>query len=486
VLPAAFQQAPAEAEAAASISDFRRERDAAGRTADRARQSGATLLLARAEEQQGEALRALGSFSEALALWKDAETRYTAIGDRSAVARLLIDQGRVRRQQGDPAGAEASDSEAVSISQQTGDEANLGRALTALAQVRMFYVSSAEGNRLCKQALAIFRRTGNKQEEAYTLSIMADILSSTDRSQAIRLYQQSLELSREVNDRSRTAGRLMDLGIQATVQGDLDSADKYLQQSLALYSQIGERNREALQMNLLALVRTWEGRLNEADHLSNQAVAALTSVRDAGLLAQSRQTLGTVQMEEGRLADAESTLKHAVEEWRNAHDPGGVAIASGQLAEVLLQEGKVTPCKAALSEYDAVRRSEPKGRPFVGEHVTDRNILVARMDAAEGKLQRARSEAMAALNQAVKWDQGSMLMKARLALGEIELQSANPLSGRRDLEALTRDADNKGFGLISRDARRALANASEPSHVNQLKSAGGSIQGGLMASATGP
>ena len=86
----------AEAEAAASISDFRRERDAAGRTADRARQSGATLLLARAEEQQGEALRALGSFSEALALWKDAETRYTAIGDRSAVARLLIDQGRVR------------------------------------------------------------------------------------------------------------------------------------------------------------------------------------------------------------------------------------------------------------------------------------------------------------------------------------------------------------------------------------------------------
>jgi hypothetical protein len=191
-------------------------------------------------------------------------------------------------------------------------------------------------------------------------------------------------------------------------------------------------------------------------------------------------------MEEGRLADAESTLKHAVEEWRNAHDPGGVAIASGQLAEVLLQEGKVTPCKAALSEYDAVRRSEPKGRPFVGEHVTDRNILVARMDAAEGKLQRARSEAMAALNQAVKWDQGSMLMKARLALGEIELQSANPLSGRRDLEALTRDADNKGFGLISRDARRALANASEPSHVNQLGSAGGSIQGGLMASATGP
>ncbi len=459
-----------EAEAAASVSDFRQERDAAGRAADRARQSSATQLLARAEEEQGEALRAMGSLSEAQALWKDAEARYTAIGDRSAVARLLIDKGRVQWQQGDPAAAEASYNGAVSISQQTGDEGNLGRALTALAQVRMYYVSWAEGNRLCKQALAIFRKTGNKQEEAYTLSIMADILSPSNHAQAIKLYQLSLDLSREVNDRSRTAGRLMDLGIQAMVQGHLDSANEHLLQSLALYSQIGERNRQALQMELLADVRVWQGRLEEADSLSNQAIAILTSVGDAGLLEQSRENLGIVQMEEGRLEDAEATLKLAIEESRNGHNPGGVAIASGQLAEVLLREGKLTAGEAALNEYEAVFQKQPKGRPFVGEHVTERTIVMALIDAAEGKLLQAQNQAIMAVDQAMKADQGSMMMKARLVLGEIELQSADQLSGRRDLEILEADADSKGFGLISREARRLLAHASGRSHANHSES----------------
>lgn len=447
-----------EAEAADCISDFRREKDAAARAAERARQSSATQLLARAEEREGEALRALGDFPGALALWKDAETRYVDIGDRSAVARVLIDQGRVHWQQGDPQAADASYSRSASISKEIGDEASLGRALSALAQVRMYYVSSAEGNRLCKQALAIFRTIGNKQEEAYTLSIMADI-SFVDHKLAIKLYQQSLELSREVNDRSRIAGRLQDLGIQATVEGDLPSADHYLQQSLAIYHEIGERNREALQMNLLSIVRTWQGRLDEAGKLSNQAVATLASVGEIVQLAQSRQNLGRVQMLEGHFADAEATLNLALHEHQDAHNPGGVAITSGQLAELFLLEGKLAESKAALKQYDEVSQIGPKGQPVVGEHVTERAIVAARIDAADGKVQRARSQAALAVNEALKADQGSMLMKARLALGEIELESGNKASGRRDLEILAADSDKNGFGLISSEARRMLAPA---------------------------
>ncbi len=462
----------AEAEAASSISDFRRQRDAAMRAADRARSSQATQLVARAEEEQGEALRALGNLSEAMTLWRDAETRYTAIGDRSAVARLLIDQGHVHWEQGDPRGAEASYSSAVSISEQIGDETNHGRALAALAQVRMYYVGLAEGEKLCNQALAIFRRIGNKQEEAYTLSVLADILF-THHAQAIRLYQQSLELSREVNDRSRIAGRLMDLGIEATVQGKLNLAENDLQQSLALFRQTGEKNREGLQLNLLAIVRTWQGRLDEADSLSTQAIAILTSVGESIPLAQSRQTLGVVQMGKGRLADAETTLKQAIEGHRDANNPGGVAIASGQLAEVLLKEGKLAESREALRAYDEWFRKTPQQQPIFGEHVTQRAIVAALLDAADGKLERAQNEALTAVNLASTADQGSMLMKARLALGEIELQGDDQAAGRRDLESLAVKAENMGFGLINRDAQRALlahdqenAHSSNPTGVS--------------------
>jgi DNA-binding winged helix-turn-helix (wHTH) protein/tetratricopeptide (TPR) repeat protein len=449
----------AEAEAASAMSDFRRQRESAARAADLARASQATELVARAEEEQGEALRALGNLAEARTLLADAQTRYTAIGDRSAVARLLIDQGHVRWEQGDPQGAESSYSDAVSMSEQIGDEANHGRALSALAQVWMYYVGLPEGEKLCNQALAIFRRTGNKQEEAHTLSVMADILF-THHAQAISLYQQSLDLSREVNDRSGVAGRLMDLGIEATVQGNLNLADNYLQQSLALFRQTGEKNREGLQLNLLAIVRTWQGRLDEAESLSTQAVAILTSVGEPVPLAQSRQTLGIVQMERGRLTDAETTLKLAIEEHRNADNPGGVAITSGQLAEVLLKEGRLAESRVALQTYDKWFESNSKKQPIFGEHVTQRAIVAALLDADGGKLDQARNEALKAVNQALATDQGSMLMKARLALGEIEFEGTDKVSGRRDLESLVTNAESKGFDLISHEAERAMADRS--------------------------
>ncbi len=449
----------ADAEAASSISDFRREREAAARAADMAGRSHATQLVARAEEQEGEALRSLGNFDEALALWKDAESRYTAVEDRSAVARLLIDEGRVHWQQGDPDGASASYSGAVSISQQTGDRATLGRALSALAQVRMYYVSSAEGNRLCKQALAIFRDTGNKQEEAYALSIMADIASLTDHKEAIRLYQQSLALSREVDDRSRIAGRLMDLGIQATVEGHLELADMDLTQSLALYRQIGERNRAALQLHRLAIVRIWQGHLDKAEELSNQAIAILGSIGETVPLAQTREDLGVAQMEEGRLSDAEATLNRAIQEHRAAHNPGGIALASEQLAEVLLRQGKVSAAKAALGEYDSVFTKAARPDLRTGEDFTKRTILAALVDTAEGSEQHARIDALTAVHLASQLDQESMLMKARLVFGEIEWQSGNETAGRFNLEAVARDADQQGFGLISREAQSLLGHA---------------------------
>lgn len=445
----------AEAEIAGYISDFHRQKDAADRAVEKARASHATQLLARAEEEEGEALRRLGDFPEALALWKDAQTRYTAIGDQSGVARLLIDQGRVLWQQGNPEGAKTSYRKAVSLSHQTGDEASLGRALTALAQYSMYYVGPAEGNRLCRQAQEIFEKTGNKQEEAYTLSLMADILSTTHRQQAVLLYERSLQLSREVNDRSRIAGRLMDLGIQATVEGNLAVADQDLQQSLAIYRQIGERNREALQLNGLSIVRTWQGRLDEANNLSNRAVSMLDSIGDAVPTAQSRQVLARVQLEQGQLPEAEATLRQTIQEYRDAHNPGGIALASLELAEVFLRERKVKETKAAFVEYDRVFK-DPSRRLIGGEHVPDRMILAALADAADGKAQRARTEAAAAVNYALKAGQGSMVMKGRLVLGEVELESGKQSEGHHHLKSLIADADQQGFGLISHQARELL------------------------------
>ncbi len=96
--------------------------------------------------------------------------------------------------------------------------------------------------------------------------------------------------------------------------------------------------------------------------------------------------------------------------------------------------------------------------------------MAAFADAASGAMQRARSEALMALNLASRADQGTMLMKARLALGEIELKSDNRTAGRKCLEALVKDADQGGFGLISREARERLTLSRGQAAISQMQS----------------
>lgn len=443
----------AEAEAAASISDFRRQRDAATKAVAKGRRDGAWLLVARAEMVEGEALRALGNFADALAIWGEAKEKFASAGDRGALARILIDEGRLRWQQGEPQRSKESYAEAITISKEIGDEGNLGRALSGLGVIQTYQVGPAEGRKLCEAALALFRRIGNKQEEAYTLSLIADAIAYRHK-EAKALYEQSLQLSREVNDRSRIAGRLMDLGINATVRGDLPTAKLDLEQSLEIYREIGERDREALQLNELAIVLKWEGKLEQAEQYANDAIVILTSVGEIYVRGQVRGTLALVQMEHGKLAEAERTMRLALEDHRQARDAGSIAIATAYLAEILAAQGRFAESQTALQEYGRIAPLNPLLGG--GEHLPAMRFAHARLYAAAGHFGTALREARRACTETLEMDQGSLHMKARLVLAEIELQSGNRETGRLHLEQLVSDAEARDFGLIAQKARKAL------------------------------
>jgi tetratricopeptide (TPR) repeat protein len=441
----------AEAEAAAAVSDFRRQKELAAIAVEKARRSGDSLLMARAQVNEGEAQRALGNLAEALTLWEDATGKFASVGDRGGVIRIRIDEGSVHWQKGELAHAEQAYDEALAGSREVGDKASEGRALAGLGQIKMFQVGGAQGRKLCEDALTIFREIGNRREEAYTLSLIADTVAAR-HSKAKELYERSLELSREVNDRSRVAGRLMDLGILATVQGDLSTAAQQLQESLRIYREIGERNREALQLSSLAIVYKWQGRVDEAENLAQQAIAILQEVGETNVRGQVRQNLALIQMEAGKLADAENSIRLAIAEHRQGNDLGSLSLARSNLAEILVAQGKWEEAGEALEESSKIAHW---GVP-IGENLASGVLTRARLYAASGRFQEAKREARRASVQAMSMDEGSMYMKTLLVSGEIELQSGNRIAGRQRLEQLAREASGKGFGLIADQARKAL------------------------------
>ena len=453
-LPASAEEETdlAEAETAAAISDFSRQQGCAARAAVNARRSGNTLLLARAEVLEGEAKRSLGDYENALSRFEDAKTIFASYGDQSSIVAILVDEGRLYRQKGDLARAEELLQEAITSSRRFGDLASLGRALTALGEFKMFQVGGAFGRAISKQAVDIFRSIGDKKDEAYALSLVADTHFTYQRAEAKQFYERSLGLSREVNDRSRVAGRLMDLGIIATLDCDFDVAERNFREALQIYRETGEHNRAALQLKHLANVYMWRGRLADAANMDQHAIALLPSDIDANIRGEIRQHLADVQREAGELIQAENSLHLAINEHRQANDYGYVKLAEMHLAEILAMEGKYQESRAALGEFDQlVPWSIPAGaRETLGV------LILARLDFANGKTGEALRKVRRAV---VQWlainDQGSA-MRARLLLGELEIASGDAIAGQRELRKLEQEAAAKGLGLIQSRAQRLL------------------------------
>ena len=60
-------------------------------------------------------------------------------------------------------------------------------------------------------------------------------------------------------------------------------------------------------------------------------------------------------------------------------------------------------------------------------------------------------------------------LEARLALGEMELNSANKTAGMTHLQALEKDAASGGFGLLARKADAALRMGREQASLHNNK-----------------
>lgn len=243
----------------------------------------------------------------------------------------------------------------------------------------------------------------------------------------------------------------MDLGIMATVEGDLTTAERDLQESLRIYHEIGERNREALQMSRLAIVFKWQGRLDDAEKLSQQAIEILDSIGETGVRGQVRGNLALIQLEAGKLSEAEESIRVAIKEHHQANDLGSLELANVNLAEILAAEGKWAECSRALGEVSVLHWNL-----MPGEHVTSAILTRARLYSSDKNYSAALREAQRGCDEALRMDQGSLYMKAQLVLGEIELQSGNQKTGRRHLQELAREAGAKGFGLINDQARKGL------------------------------
>jgi eukaryotic-like serine/threonine-protein kinase len=439
-----------EATAAASISDYRRQQQAAIQAEASARKRGAKLLVAHAELQLGSALRSFGNLPQALQLWRQARETFRLAGDRRGIADTLNDEGVLLWQEGDGPGAKAAFGEAISTSRATGDKASLAFALAHLGNVDIYTRDLVEARQLFRDALAIYQQVENVQEQGYVLSLIADEQMWRDQlTEAKKTYEDALTLSQSVNDRSRIAGRLMDIGIIDTVQGDLEGANDSLGKSLSIYRELGERNRVALVQNRLAMVMLWQGKTSQAESTIESSLAIAREVGEANVVAEMYENQAYIQMEE-RPEKAAASAEAAMNRHKSDGNNQGVAMDASILAEARFAQSRFVESRAWLDQAFQLFGPNPPGEAGIRMF-----ILSGKLHVREGNFAAARSDLTRASARVQKMGAGTMGMEARLAMAELELASRD-LNGRHDADAVLQDASKRGFGLVAAQAAKAL------------------------------
>jgi len=474
----------AEAAAADTLSDFKREQAAAARAAASGAAQGARLLVASARLREGAAVLNFGQTNQAVRLFEEARGIFADAGDRAGVARTLnniasaIADGPERKR------AIALYEEGLGIARAIGAQDLVARFLNNLAIQQRRVGDLRASLKMNQESLAIRREIGDRVDMAISLNNignvlldMGDLVGASDhyqqaadmsremgdrRSMARALYnaaesfrlqgaltraraasEESLTIRRAINDPAGISTSLYGLGVIAAAQGDFAAAKQSLNDALGRDRKLDRRRPIAYTLFELAEIAHLEGDLASARRLHQEALAARTEMGEKYTIAESQTALAALAIEDGRGADAEKLARDAVAMFASQSAPDSEAIARATLAVALQAQGRHAAAEAEARRAVALIRNP--------QHLLAR--LPVTIAAARVKSQTNPKAALADLDtarmEAVVHGIPRYEFEARRAAAEIE--------GRRLLSAgaalsaaLRKDAQSRGFGLFAR------------------------------------
>jgi eukaryotic-like serine/threonine-protein kinase len=394
-----------------SASDYTKAVASADRAAKKGSALGERLLVALAQGSRCAKLLNMGQTNEAIAACQNSKQIYEAVGDRNGVGKELNNLAIVHYQQGD--------------------------------------LNAAK--KIWQQALPIFRGIGNDEGVATVLMNIADLVYlQGGLREANTGYREALSKYREIDDKDGEARALGNLGLLLDDEGNLSGAQQMFQQALAITQPSGNRSVSAYALFGLGDILVKEANFGAARKDYSESLAMRNEIGEKATAAESSLALADLTIAEGRPAEAESSAREARDQFRQENQADDELIAGSVLAKSLLEQGRFADAQLAVEGASTLAaRSQNRGVSLRFA------ITAARVSAAAGKLDQAKSTLVGALGDATKNGYLGYEFEARLALGAIETKSNKGGVGHEHLRQLALAARSKDFRLIARDALAA-------------------------------
>jgi eukaryotic-like serine/threonine-protein kinase len=443
----------AEAAAYFSLGDSPNEKAAGVRARDTARARGSKLLEANALYHEGWAEYVIGELDAAEAAGRRSRELYAAAGDEHGVALVLADiLGLIPIRRGNWEESKRQLEEGLAIARRTGDRRNEAACLNNLSIYYGVTGDSAGSGRLLEQAAAVSKDIGDMTATViFSNNLSMQSLSEGDLPKSRKFAVEAVGLARDSNDARGLSMSLAQSGYLALADGSLDAAMKAFEEGTAL----ARKNApELLAANLAGIGSV----LQERDDLAGtraryeEAFDAAKKAGDVSGIASARLSLADLAIDAGRAAEAEPAAQAAGEELAKRSEVDNRVWAANVLARARLEQGKIREAQAAVSSVAGVNAGDYGVRQSFA-------LTAARVSAAAAPKGSADAERRCTAILADYTSRGFVTSRlyAALALGEIEIASGKTAAGRARLEALEKEAREKGFLLIARKASRTLS-----------------------------
>jgi len=257
---------------------------------------------------------AIGQYTTA-ATYTELSARWAALTqDRLAEARAYHRWGRAFWQAGEykPAKAKLELARSLIRTQQDGgDEA--AQCLFDLAVIAYYEKDFNDAIAYIQEARQLYAARQDLQGESTCLSLWGVILGQTGSNhQAIKLFEQALQLCRSVGWRYGEARFLAQSGNNALNLGCLELAQQRHEQSLTIFQAIGDREGAATSQDTLGLVHAFQGNFKAAKACYEKALAIHYQLHNQRGMGYVLTHLGYTLVQLQKWAEAGDVLEQAL------------------------------------------------------------------------------------------------------------------------------------------------------------------------------
>ena len=232
----------------------------------------------------------------------------------------------------------------------------------------------------------------------------------------------------------------------------MPGAEQHFNDAIAIEKDIGDKANLASTLDSLADLLLARGDLTGAEQKYREAMSIQEQLGGKGKSATSRAGLAAILLERGQSSQAETAIRQPLAEFRSEKDPENEISARVLLIRALLAQKKLTEAQTEMSVAERL-----VGNTLERSLRYKIAITAAHMSVALG----GRSNQTGAINtlenvatEAKKAGMLALELEARLAIGETEQAQGKVALANAHLNAVRREAVEKGFTLIAKKAAK--------------------------------